>query len=317
MTPQIYDYSMVNTFPMKLLKAGNVLDGNGKIMPRHIVLYPTNRCTRNCSYCSCGKADRNLELDIYEIYDILDYFKGLGARAITLTGGGEPTLHENFESIYIYAIYLGYSIGLITNGDLLYSSKLNNKMLNNHLSFCRVSLDHEKLYAADDTIKYASSNLPDVDVSFSHVVTGDTNPEEAARFCEEIEYDNISHIRFVQDAFNPDVEAMENVKRACKGKTSKAIFRYRGEYEPGYKKCYAPLLRPTIAASGYIYPCCCVQFAIKGKEQTEPEETKMCHWTEYDGIQPFDGSVCHKCYHGGLNQALSYIDNPSKHVEFI
>ena len=86
------NFTAANTMAPKLIQCPQAIV-DGKIRPYHIQLVPTNRCNANCSWCSFSKADRRLEMDIDEALEIIDYFAHLGTKAITITGGGEPTLH--------------------------------------------------------------------------------------------------------------------------------------------------------------------------------------------------------------------------------
>lgn len=88
----------------------------------------TNSCNLNCKFCIYRNAnmevegmtfdksksisrERGIKL-IEELYDI-------GVKAIEHTGGGEPTLHENFFEFVDVARKLNLEQGLITNGTLL------------------------------------------------------------------------------------------------------------------------------------------------------------------------------------------------------
>ena len=312
------DFTAANTIPLKLFKNRHVLNANGKIMPLHIQICPTNHCNRNCVYCECAKVDKAAELSIKEIEAIFKQFTAWGAKAVTITGGGEPTMHGNFHEILESAYQNGLKVGLVTNGDLLFKMKLDTSSMNKILTWCRISVNDKRLWNAGPSMEYLEKALPFVDIGMSHVVTKDTNAAAAAEFCSIVEKagNNITHIRFVHDILDPNHIAMHAVECGC-CRFNKAIFQYRDEYDHGKNPCYISRLKPLIDATGYIYPCCGVQYADKNQERFMPSNFKMCHWKDFDKIDYFDGSVCDRCYYNAYNSALKYIANPSKHVEFI
>ncbi len=311
------DFTAANIIPLKLFKNRHILNADGKIIPLHIQISPTNKCNRNCIYCECAKVDKSAELPIKEIEAIFKQFAAWGTKAITITGGGEPTMHGNFEDILESAHENGLKVGLVTNGDLLFKMKLNTYSMNRILTWCRISVSDKCLWNADTSMSYLAQALPFVDIGMSHVVTKDTNAAAAAEFCSVVEKaENITHVRFVQDILDPDNNAMNSVQWKCE-QYSKAIFQYRSMNEKGINPCYISRLKPMIDATGYIYPCCGVQYADKNQERFMPKDFKMCHWKQFDKVDYFNGSICDRCFYGNYNRALKYIANPSKHVEFI
>ena len=66
----------------------------------------------------------NSVLDSDLLLDRLAEAYSLGARAISFTGGGEPLTHKAFVDISDRCNDIGFDLGLITNGSLLLSSKL-------------------------------------------------------------------------------------------------------------------------------------------------------------------------------------------------
>ena len=107
-------YSSFNSIPWKLVKSYNIFPR--RIEPLHIRIMPTNRCNANCKWCCYADADKRAELSTEEIKEIILYFFALGTRAITFSGGGEPTLHPGIEDMLTIAKDKGISCGLVTNG---------------------------------------------------------------------------------------------------------------------------------------------------------------------------------------------------------
>ncbi len=88
--------------------------------PISVELSLTNRCNLNCLYCS----DRGLrkreglqsELSEATLFRLFDDLKEGGAQGVVIEGGGEPTLHPNFERIILKLQEIELPVGLITNG---------------------------------------------------------------------------------------------------------------------------------------------------------------------------------------------------------
>ena len=315
-----HDYISGNVFPMKWLKQPLYRDrATDRFIPQHITFYPTNRCTRNCSWCSCGKEDRQTEMDIAEILQLFDMLSSIGTEAITLSGGGEPTLHRDFDHILSAGNKdYEFKLGLVTNGDLLLNNKLSNKTINDNVQWLRISLNDKQLEDIDHIACYIGNEFPEVDKSFSYVVTADSPIDLIKSACEALnKYNLISCIRLTEDAFNSTGQLMQDIEKHNNGIAKKVIYHYRDNFSKGGSPCYVSRLRPAIDAKGDVYPCPCVQYAIPGKEQCLPPETKMCHWTELAGADYFDGSICKKCFFANYNSALNYIASPTKHMEFV
>ncbi len=88
----VTSYLSASTYPAKLLSDPLTIASirRGVTPPVHVQLSPTNRCTRECSFCNCRGRDRELELSWAQISQCLRDFALLGARGLTITGGGDP-----------------------------------------------------------------------------------------------------------------------------------------------------------------------------------------------------------------------------------
>ena len=97
----VNSYSSASVFPIKLLH--NEIIKDGKIIPIHVQLIPTNKCNLNCKFCSCGDRRKDLELTLEECKKVIDIVSKRGTKSITITGGGEPLLHPDINKIIRYA----------------------------------------------------------------------------------------------------------------------------------------------------------------------------------------------------------------------
>ena len=75
----------------------------------------TDKCQLNCSHCLTKYLNKNNEIPIDTIKEIAEECKKLGIMHVKL-GGGEPTLHNNFDEILQIFSDAGCYISMSTNG---------------------------------------------------------------------------------------------------------------------------------------------------------------------------------------------------------
>ena len=292
-------YISAEAFPAKLLKILNFQD---KPHPIHLQFNPTNLCNLNCEFCSCKDVDRNKELSFGEIEREIKKFKELGGLSVTITGGGEPTIHGDIDRIIELMHNLGLKIGMVTNGTLL--DRVKNLNL---LTWCRISANNGSWRISEEIIK----NIK-IDWALSYVFCENTKRTQdevngLIEFANRNE--NITHLRIVSDIFNPIyIPKFENDR--------KVIYQNRQKYVRGAKKCWISMIKPVLDADGYYYPCCGTQYAKFGMSRKMHEDMRM-GTTISDIKEPFDGSSCDKCYYWKYNELMEYGFKNYKHTEFV
>lgn len=311
-------YTSANSLPLKLIKNEQFLldTKDGKIYPLHLQLNPTNRCNLKCSFCSCKNTDKERELSIDEVYKLIDTFSGLGCRAVTITGGGEPLMHDGINKIIRRFKNADISVGLVTNGLLL-------DRLIEPVKWCRISCcDERKFNSRTATIMEDSVDaLFNIDWAFSYVVGENYDPDNLIKYVEFANTHNFTHVRVVSDLIDLDkCVDMQTVKETLNGiDDSLVIYQGRKEYAHGQRNCYLSLLKPVVGADGKVYPCCGVQYARKEQDLDLPES--MCMGDDIDRIYKeqsyFDGSKCFRCYYKNYNDVIGTLLSDIQHKEFI
>ena len=100
----------------------------------------TNGCNHRCSFCQWGsylesnRATLKSQIVVKALPELIHF----GTKAITWTGGGEPTVHKDFFKILEKSYRLGLDNGLLTNGSLL-KEKYDSQLLK-QLVFLRISM---------------------------------------------------------------------------------------------------------------------------------------------------------------------------------
>lgn len=96
-------------------------------------------CNNKCKHCFFGTNQKSnpIYMNTNTVKNLLNELHGLGVKAIEFSGGGEPTTHPDFSEIVIYALDLGFEVGVVSNGLLINKIKKYAK----RLKFIRISLD--------------------------------------------------------------------------------------------------------------------------------------------------------------------------------
>lgn len=105
-------------------------------------LDPTNDCNHDCVGCfakGAGGRTNNDSLSWEEAKSCVDQILRLGARAIVLTGGGDPMFNKITPRLMQYIRAVGLDLGLITNGSIFNDESIEIAVQN--CNWIRISLD--------------------------------------------------------------------------------------------------------------------------------------------------------------------------------
>lgn len=91
-----------------------------KIPPINVEVSVSHVCQRTCQWCFYAgtheKMGPNSIMETEVAMKLLFEMRLMGCKAVTWTGGGEPTLHPDFHALVNFAALQGLSQGLFTNG---------------------------------------------------------------------------------------------------------------------------------------------------------------------------------------------------------
>jgi len=117
---------------------------SGSCKPRSLGLHISNRCNNKCDGCYFLNQGKDLGkfLDFESVKRVIDEsIKDLDILGINFTGGGEPSMHPDFEAIVDYAIGTGKALSLISNGT--WDNDALTVKIANSFTFVRIGLDCE------------------------------------------------------------------------------------------------------------------------------------------------------------------------------
>lgn len=329
-------YTSANAIPMKVFQDTELMTSlreNKRVLPRHVQLNPTNRCNLACSWCSCSERDLKEQLTELQLEEIVDITSKLGTKGVTITGGGDPTMHPGISKLVIDYHNAGVKTGLVTNGIPLIP-KINPRNRTgidadamDKFTWIRVSYSDFRRWDKTfvDAMDYMSS-FKNIDKAFSYVLTKPINFSNLENAINYANKNDFTHVRIVPDLY--DLANSENNMQLAKDfikskgiNDDKVIYQQRKYFTEGAKDCQISLLKPYISADGMIYPCCGVQYAMKEEYRGFPKKMQMGHYKDLPalvkGQKIFDGSDCIKCYYDEYNHALNSLKSSIVHKEFV
>ena len=91
-----------------------------KFAPVSINLDLTSACNFACPHCvDSGIINTGEYLQLADVKETVDVLQAHGLLSVILLGGGEPTLHRDFEAMSAYIKDKGLELGIVTNGSRL------------------------------------------------------------------------------------------------------------------------------------------------------------------------------------------------------
>jgi len=258
-----------------------------------------------------------MEMNIGRAKWTIAKFKSLGARAVTVTGGGEPLMYPRIEEMLRTFTDFGIEIGLVTNGTLLHHMSPEALRL---LTWCRISWSDERAFSPENAMQIdaAVSGAPSVDWAFSYVVGKEPRPENVeavVRFAEEHRF---THVRLVADLRDPSSVSFDSIRSRLDGIDQGVIYQARTSPVQS-SKCAIGYVKPLVAPDFRIYLCCGVQYAFDPMPLDLPDE--LCIGDDPDAIWGGDKKAfdvrCTRCYYRSYNDVLVPLTHRIKHEKFL
>lgn len=334
----------------------NELFKMGKTYPIHITIGLTNYCNHKCTWCYIDYAKdikHQINADRKKFMEALSSAKRFGAKAITIVGDGEPTLHPEFSEFLEDINNLGYDIGLFTNGAWKKDSIADS--IAKYCRFVRFSVDagssekHKETHLTNDfnlvvaniekVVQKKENNLT-VGVQFAFNQDNLEDIELAADLYKDLNVDYISYKPVYKNELNEDHKDNTVESEDTRNKLQKAKMRetksfkvywkdwqlnalvYKKNDSRGYDICRAIWLSPYFDENGNVEFCGNLKgrgFTIGNIYQNSFENI----WMSSTHIEKVNQINLQKCPRGcklhGLNLKLESIAHPNhnEHINFI
>lgn len=303
----------------------------------------TNTCNYNCFYCSSQMypeycKNRNASVDTDDLKRFLTEGKEKGLEAIEITGGGEPTLYDEFPSMIDF-IKKNFDFALVTNGSHLYRDEIKGCLKG--AKWVRLSIDaatqgtfdkvHQigsiKLQLILDSAEEYHQYSTETTIGFSFVVNHKNYHEIvlAAKLAKEYGFSNIRYSPYYHYRNNPMLFELEDEiqKHLDLAKKEEGaffrIFTFEDRISQIYKRerpkrCYYGLLVSVIAADGNAYTCC----ARKNETKDKIGNIEESYESIYGHRNIIFTDNCPPCWMDEKNRIADYmmLENPA-HVNFI
>ena len=259
--------------------------------PIYVRVKPTNVCNHNCFFCIYATSFSGIHEEMKErdtipfdkMMEILEDFKEMGVKAITLSGGGEPLVYKHIIPTIESILEKDIKLSMITNGQLLMGEKA--KLMAN-ANWVRVSVDYfneyqfnksrripGRLYSKvfENMENFAKIKKPHCSLQVNYIVHKYNKDHlfESAKMLKKLGVENLRFSPMWNQNFEeyhkPFKEhASKQITRAKKelsddkfevGSSYDYYFEGAGRKERPYTKCYFMQVVPVIGADCKVYYC--------------------------------------------------------------
>ena len=266
----------------------------GKISaPVYVRVKPTNKCNHQCSFCSYDPLegdisvrdemhDRADEIPKEKMMEILSDFRGMGVKAITYSGGGEPLVYPHIAEAMRKTLEYGINLSIITNGQKLNGERAEilagahwvrvSSDASDAKSFAEIRKVPEKwFYELADNIKHFAMikrNNCELGINF---VVHKKNADQVYRSVKHFKELGVNHIKITPMWTSAFIEyhspikdsVLEQVARAkeLEDDNFKVYDTYENDFslssvsERTYSRCYIMQTVPVIGANSKVYFC--------------------------------------------------------------
>ncbi len=284
---------------------------------------PINACNLTCSFCCFANREMTDRLPLERIKRALDSFKKIGVTGIEYTGGGEPTLHPDFEEIVRYTHKLGFKIGICTNGARIGTDPITGrkrpigKDIIKYFSWVRLGMygfyegyeyDLDVYKGLDTKVSAAYVWDEALATSTNPNVTGEWTDKSKKRLAKKFQTRSnfLRMLDWVEEnkvptriAFNAikdvketakDIETIRKVIQKYEADQGKKLesaflsdFNFKGERRNF--NCYMHMVKPFLFTDGYLYACPSAELSIENNYNYVPESQFMV--CDIEGIEEF------------------------------
>jgi len=284
---------------------------SGIFRPISIQLAPTDKCNLKCDFCSVANREMR-ELTFKQCEDVLNTFKLLGAKTIEITGGGDPTMYRHINELILNAHYLGFEVGMITNGVILNKSVSLESL--SKLMWLRISLN------SLDYVNEVNLDVPkNVTLGFSYVWNDRSNRGMLDKIIKYMNKYNAAYVRVVPDCLNVNnINRYKKIIDSVIGTEHEKMFVQQKEYIIP-SRCWMGYLKPFVNSDGWIYHCSANPL-INRKFHPNFRMGKIEDINEiWSCVKPFNTSNCveGKCFFAEHNNLIEQVIMDVPHKNFI
>mgnify|MGYP000870146182 CR=1 FL=1 len=283
-----------------------------------------------------------------KLQELINDCVDMNVKAIQVTGGGEPTVHPQFNEFCETVLSSNISLAVVTNG-LLMNQKRAEILA--HSAWVRISVDCAKpesysrirdVPAAEfeivaKNVKYLTS-IPDrkTVVGIGFVVTQD-NYKEIYDGCVQFKKWGADNVRisavFQNDGHNyfseisNEIEDQISRSLTLSTNTFKVFNNFKSRYDdlelgnPDYSFCPYMNLTTYIGGDQNVYTCCVNAYNERGLVGSIKDQSFKSLWeskTKQEFFGDFDAKSCIRCMFNDKNRFINgLLRKPTVHDDFV
>jgi len=258
----------------------------GWCFPSTLSFLLNDSCNHKCIGCDAMDFKSNKSFPLSKIPDLIKDLKEMNCKNVEFCGGGEPTMHPDFEKIVRMFYENGFILGLITNGSLLKEKVIDNDLVK-CFNWIRVSTDaseakmHKKIHGTDDFDKIVenirelvnvnkekNNSKTNISLRFLLYEFNVADMIHMYNLSEELGVNaiNFRSARNCSNQITPEqAEKYERFLKLLKEENSGhvSIFGTLKKSELKTKQCYLHWLWAIVTSSGDVLLCCWYQGRYK------------------------------------------------------
>ena len=337
--------------------------------PVHVLCVLSDLCSHDCTFClfrasgyetskefgiinKSGIAIKNPNrmIPFAKAIEIVDDCQRMGVKAFEFTGGGEPTLHPQFDQILNRAIAAGMQVGTITHGANLPPGRIEALT---KTEWIRISLDagtpdtYSATHRVDgNTFKRVLENIAGlsnartvartmfkVGVSFVTTKTNFIELPTAAKLARDAGADSFR----ISAEFSPDGIDVFGGRESEIAETAREVESMQSEAfrvfnhwstktsvpdsgRPDYQNCWYQHLTAFIGGNQNVYRCCRTSYQERGLIGSLANQSFEQLWNSEAKqrlFSNFDARGCTNCHVNARNREVSELMTPPDHVNFV
>lgn len=335
---------------LKAMKFPDRLDtvrGRADAGPVHVQMILSDLCNQSCHFCAYrdpkytssqlfhvdGNYNPHRMLPTEKAKEILEDCARMGVRAIQFTGGGEPTVHPQFQQIADFAHNLGLPWALVTNGVVI-KHDLSNA------AWIRVSLDAgtPETYmrirsCGKGHFERAMATINRYRCGVGFVITPENWQEVftaamlardhgASNFRISAQFSTSNESLFGDDA--PRIAALCRMAEGLSGGEFTVHNRFSEkigdltQQNPDYERCGYQFFTTYIGADQNLYRCCVYAYNPRGLIASLKGRRFPDVWRDaLANFRKFDARGCERCQFNRINRNILEVTEADESEVFV
>lgn len=330
---------------MSSLKVARHYYDKERFGPVMVDIHPTLACQNKCSFCISANFhvsgversnfNRKHQLDYDVLQDVIYELSEMNVRSVQLTGGGEPTLYQNFVDLLYELKNSGIRVGLITNG--IKVGEYAKEILDT-VDWVRISLDasNENMYRQIKSAEHFEQVMSSirtltelrtqrgearkVRIGAAYIITTESIGgigEIVRRF--DVDQTAVDYLQFkdvvmrgmtLTDWYHQRIEESLSTAKKANHKYKLMYTRHDGirSDQEDMKRCDATDFVAILGADGNVYPCCHLEYIPSVSYGSVYEKPFSTIWEKRPELKIRE-ELCWNCRFSQINRVITELNS--------